>query len=266
MESFSIYWDFVKIKMKSAVEYPKAFWLMTLAKMMGWGADLIIIYLMVLRFDAVLGWSAYEMLFLYTLNATAYALAGFFMNHAFTSLPNHIRNGMFDEMLTKPVNPFFYLICKNFSYGYFGNLFALVIAMVVCIVNLQIPLNLLNLFCLLLTVLGGALVHAALFMFCAIPAFWLVKVDGLGEFRSAINGFVRYPISIYDRWIQVLLTFVFPVAFINFFPSQIFIQKSDYLGFFPWFAYCTPLVGLLLFGVGYKLFFFGMKSYSSTGS
>ena len=266
MEYISLYCDFVKIKLRRMTEYPTAFWAFTIAKMMAWAADLIIIYLMVFRFKSVLSWSAYEVLLLYSINATSYAIAGFFMYNAFHTLSSHIQMGTFDEMLTKPLNPFLYLCFKSFSTGYIGNLIATITALVVCIVKLNIRMSLINIFYFIIIIFGSALIHSGMFMFANIPVFWVIKADALSTFRFALEDFIRYPVSIYDRWIQVMLTFVFPVAFINFYPVQYFLKKDDFLGFSPALAHMTPVIGIILFTLGYMFFFLGIRNYKSTGS
>lgn len=266
MEYISLYYDFIKIKLRRMTEYPAAFWAFTIAKMSGWAAGLIVIYLMVYRFESVLGWSAYEVLLLYSMYATSYALAGFFMYNAFETLSMHIQMGTFDEMLTKPLNPFLYLCFKSFSTGYIGNLIATVTAMIVCIIKLKILMNFFNIFYLIVIIIGSALIHAGMFMFANIPVFWIVKADAVSSFRSSLEDFIRYPISIYDRWIQVMLTFVLPVAFINFYPAQYFLKKSDFLGFSPVLAHLTPIIGIIMFTLGYWFFFLGVRNYKSTGS
>lgn len=47
---------------------------------------------------------------------------------------------------------------------------------------------------------------------------------------------------LYDRWIQVMLTYVVPIAFINFYPAQYFLKKDDFLGFNPILVYLSPIV------------------------
>lgn len=266
MDYISLYFDFVKIKLKAIVEYPGAFWAETIAKVMGWAANILIIFLMIFRFESVLNWSSYEVLFLYSINATSYALAGFFMYHSVGRLPEHIQMGTFDEMLTKPVNPFFYLCAKGFSTGYIGNLCSSIPAIIICIIKLDLSMNLLNICHLVVVVIGAALIHSSLFMLTNIPAFWIIKSDALSSFRWVLDDFIRYPISIYDRWIQIMLTFIFPVAFINFYPAQAFLRKGDLLGFSSIFVYLTPAIGIILFALGYMSFFMGIRHYKSTGS
>ncbi len=81
---------------------------------------------------------------LFGLNSAAYAIAGTFFYHACTCLPNHIRDGTFDEVLTKPVNCFVYLSAKHFSIGYFGTFLSSVGIMVFCFLKLGTPFTLLG--------------------------------------------------------------------------------------------------------------------------
>jgi len=247
-------------------EYPTAFWAETFSKMIGWAANLIVIYLMVLRFETISNWSAYEVLLLYSMNATAYSLSGFFMYNAFGGLSQHIQMGTFDEMLTKPVNPFLYLCFKGFGTGYIGNLISTLTALVICFMKLNISLSFLSVIYFLIIIFGSTLIHSGLFMFTNIPVFWFVKNDALLSFRWALDEFIRYPVSIYDRWIQILLTLFIPMAFINFFPIQFFLKKQDFIGFNPIIVHLTPVIGLVLFFSGYLFFFWGIKHYKSTGS
>ena len=115
-------------------------------------------------------------------------------------------------------------------------------------------------------IIGAFLIQCSLFMFANVPCFWMVKVDSLQNLKGNLSDFIQYPISIYQRWIQILLIFVFPVAFISFFPVQTFLHKTDFVGLSPIVCYLSPLVGALLFFLGYRFFLFGIKNYKSTGS
>jgi ABC-type uncharacterized transport system, permease component len=262
----NLYLEFIKIKLRAMTEYPVAFWTDTFAKMIGWAANLAVVFLMVFNFKKILGWSSYEVLLLFAINATSYALAGFFMFNAFGMLPMHIQMGTFDEILTKPINPFFYLCFKGFATDYIGNLIATVIAVIICIVKLDITMSLINILYLVVIIIGAALIHCGMFMFASIPVFWLIKADALLSFKWALDQFIIYPISIYDRWIQIMLTFVFPIAFVNFYPLQYFLKKGDLSGFSPVIAYLTPVIGIILFTLGYLFFNAGIRNYKSTGS
>jgi ABC-2 type transport system permease protein len=266
MRDAALYWDFIKISLKKNIEYPGAFWSHVIAKMAGWAADLALVFLIVWRFDHVLGWSMYEVLFLYSLNVITYALAGVTMFAPFRYLPRLIQDGSFDEILTKPMNPFLYLIFRNILTGYLGNIIVGVVALALSLSMLGLSLSLLGLLHLLLVLAGGTLIQASMFIFTAVPAFWFVKADSFVAMRGALEDFTKYPLSIYDKWIQVLLTVVIPFGFVSFYPAQYFLAKHDFLMFHPVFQYLSPVVGLLLMALAYGFFTVGLRHYKSTGS
>ncbi|MEO1088650.1 MAG: ABC-2 family transporter protein, partial [Acidobacteriota bacterium] len=81
-----------------------------------------------------------------------------------------------------------------------------------------------------------------------------------------VRSFIVYPISIYDNWIQVLLTLVLPFAFVSFFPAEHFLGKPESSIFPAVFQFGTPLVGLIFFLLAYRLWSSGVDGYQSTGS
>lgn len=266
MEYILLYIEFIKIKLKGMFEYRNAFLWTSLAKATGWAADFMIIWVMLNQFQDLGGWSTYEVMLLYSLNVTSYSLAGFFLFHPCTKLSQRIRNGEFDEILTKPLNSFLYLVCREFSTGYFSNLAVSITVLCICISKLNIPLTPINIALLILVSIGGALIQGAAFIFTSVPAFWIVQNSALMNIVNNLKSFVRYPVSLYNKGIQILLTLVIPYAFINFYPAQIFLKKNDFMMFHPVFQYLTPIVGLLLFAGGYLFWQLGISHYKSTGS
>jgi ABC-2 type transport system permease protein len=65
--------------------------------------------------------------------------------------------------------------------------------------------------------------------------------------------------------VQVILTFILPYGFINFYPAQLFLGKDDYL-FHPSLPYATLPVGLGLFSLAYRFWRYGINRYQGTGS
>jgi ABC-2 type transport system permease protein len=79
--------------------------------------------------------------------------------------------------------------------------------------------------------------------------------------------FSRYPISIYQRGVRVVLAFVLPFAFMNYFPATYLLHKSeDGLHLNPGVGLLTPLVGVLVFALGYAFWRAGIDRYQGTGS
>jgi ABC-2 type transport system permease protein len=248
------------------LEYRGEYFVRTLSKIIAWSTGFIMVMVLLTRFQAVGGWTVYEVLFLYALNMLTHSLAGTFFMNSFENLPRNIRQGVFDGVLTKPVSPLFYYVCTNVSAGYTSNYVIGVSVLVVCFAKLSIPVTLLNIVWLIAVILGGCLIQAAGFILTNVPAFWILKSESLMTlFFDDVKSFLQYPITIYAVGIQVLVTFVLPYAFISFYPAQYFLGREDAL-FHPLFQYLTLPVGALLYFVAVKVWNIGINRYNSTGS
>ncbi|GAA3413640.1 ABC transporter permease [Paenibacillus hodogayensis] len=266
MEYVSLYWRFIRIRLKGIAQYRGAFWLNSLSKASLWIVEVFLIWVLVDRFKSIAGWGPYEVMLLYALNLGSYALAGFFFYHPFTSLPRRIQTGEFDEMLTKPLNPFLYLLSREFSTGYFSNLTVALAVMIFCFRRLDLTLGVTDALFLALVLLGGALIQAAAFVYTAVPAFWMVQNNSLVSLIFDLKDFVKYPITAYHWIVQIVLTLVVPFAFINFYPAQRFLGKVDEGLFHPVFQFMTPVAGMVLFAGEYAFWKIGIRQYHSTGS
>ncbi|MBP9839264.1 MAG: ABC-2 family transporter protein, partial [Proteobacteria bacterium] len=74
--------------------------------------------------------------------------------------------------------------------------------------------------------------------------------------------FGRYPISIFNRVIQTILTCIVPFAFVAFYPATHFLNHSGYQVF----CYATPIVSIVCIFVARYFWEIGVANYSSTGS
>lgn len=266
MYYIGLYCKFVKIRLKAMVEYRgETFWT-ALAQAAGYFAEFAVIWIMVNQFVTIGAWNAYEIMLLFALNLLTYALAGSFFYRTCTQLPERIRTGTFDEVITRPTNPLLYLTCSGFLYGYISHITVSVVMLCICFAKLGISLTISRFLFFILAILGGALIQSSLFLFTAVPAFWTVKTDAISSLIWNGRDFIKYPISIYNKFVALILTFILPVAFINFYPAQYFLSKDDFMMFHPVFQYLTPAVGLLLFFLAYRFWLFGIKNYKSTGS
>ncbi|MEA4824746.1 MAG: ABC-2 family transporter protein [Clostridiaceae bacterium] len=266
MNYFGLYMDFVRIRLRTMVEYRAETIWTGVAQAAGYLAEFAVLWVMIDRFGTIGAWNPYEIMLLYALNLFAYALAGSFFYRTSNRLPGYVRTGSLDEVLTKPTNPLLYLTCSGFLYGYFSHMIVSVIVLVICFTGLGIVLTAAKLGFLILTLIGGALIYSAVFLFVAVPSFWIVKTDAIGALLWSGRSFVQYPVSIYNKAIQIVLTVILPYAFINFYPAQFLLSKNDFMMFHPVFQFLSPAVGALLFFLAYRFWISGIKHYNGSGS
>lgn len=266
MRYLSVYSRFVKLSLLSISQYRATFIMGVVSQLCSFAAELILLQILISKFKEIGGWSSYEVLLLYSINLSAYAWAAFFLNNPSSRLPQMIKDGSFDEVLTKPLNHFLYLISREFNNGYVAHVLISTFMIIVCFIQLGISFTLTNVVFLVITIFSGALIQGAGFLLTSAPAFWFVESSGIRSvFFFEMKKFISYPISIYNKAVQVTLTFVLPYAFISYYPAQLFLDNKDFL-FHPGFQYLSPLVGILLFALSYLIWIKGLNKYQSTGS
>jgi ABC-2 type transport system permease protein len=251
---------------QSQMAYRRSLFMMYVQQVFGRTIELASLWIVLSRFREVRGWTFYEIIFLYLLNLLSYGLASLFVG-PIARLDDMIRQGTFDGLLVRPLSPLLHLIARGLRLIFLGHLVLSGILFALCSAHLDIRWNVLTGFWLFLVVIGAALIQWSIMMIAGTTSFWFVRSRALVLTTIySVRGFVEYPITIYDRWLQVLLTFVIPYAFVNFYPAQHFLGKAGQTVFHPAFQYGTPVVGAAMFLLACGFWRFGVNHYQSTGS
>ena len=119
-----------------------------------------------------------------------------------------------------------------------------------------------------LVAIGGALIDFGIQLAITTAAFWVIRIDTLRwVVMSLEQDFSRYPISIYSRGVRVVMAFIFPFAFMNYFPATYLLHKVESgLQLNPAVGLLTPIVGAVWLVAAYLLWRVGLNKYQGTGS
>jgi ABC-2 type transport system permease protein len=185
----------------------------------------------------------------------------------FLTLLEYVREGRFDRFLVRPLDALFQVLTVPQQIVPDGLVLG-VATLAVATVAANVRVDWLFLVFVPLVVFGGALIDLGISLAVATCSFWLVRVDTLRwVVMSLEQDFTRYPISIYTRGVRIVLTFVLPFAFMNYFPATFFLQKADTgLHFNPAIGLLTPAIGLAWLAVAYAFWLVGLRHYQGTGS
>jgi ABC-2 type transport system permease protein len=218
------------------------------------------------QFPSLNGWDFKESAFMYGLWMLGHSLN----NTVFASVrnvPEFVREGRFDRFLVRPLDTFFQTI--TVPQQIFPD--ELILAIVYfCVVTAYSQVHVDAIFVLYvpLVALGGALIDAGIALAIAAASFWFVKIDALTWVMMSLEqDFSRYPISIYSRGVRVVMAFIFPFAFMNYFPATYLLHKVESgLQLNPAVGLLTPIVGAVWLGAAYLLWRVGLNKYQGTGS
>ena len=204
------------------------------------------------------GWNFFEVLLMQSVFTLSSGLAQIMFHGVLWSTLQHIREGSYEIVLLRPLNPLFFLIASNFdpeSAGLIigsGALFAFSLAHTGIASLAAIPQ-------FLLLFAGGFAVMAGMQMIMAATAFKWVGNSRIPEIFDSIMTFGKYPVTIFPAVIKSITTFVIPVAMIGFFPASALLGRLDPAAFFA----VVPCVLFMLFGIW--LYQYMVKLYEGVG-
>jgi ABC-2 type transport system permease protein len=262
-----LYFRYVVLQLKAEMEYRATFSPGIIMQMFGYISGFFTIWILFSKFNSIGDWGFYEVAFLYSLNLITYSISSAILWSPMMNIETKVQQGDFDGILCKPINPLLHLIGTEFNYIFLSNIAIAFVMLGITFSGLQIVWTFANVIWLIVVILGGALIQGAILIMSGSISFWFIKSNSIvSTFIYGIRGFINYPITIYSVGIRVLLTFIIPYAFVNFYPAKFFLDKTGDDMFFSNFKFGTPIVGIIMLILAILIWNAGVKKYESTGS
>jgi len=266
METIRIYLTLFATSIKARMEYKASFLFYIFAIMTFYIGQIGLLFVLLNRFHQIKGWTMGEMVFLYSLHAFAYGLT----NLIFSQLINFdkmVVDGEFDRVLVRPLSPLGQIIFSKFEISTVAHLIIGFTALYFGTHLAGIEWTLRKILLFPVIVGGGVLIAGGIRLTVTAVAFWTLRNRSLVHtviFSS--KEFINYPVNIYNMGMQFFLTFIFPIAFINFYPAHFFLDRSGEGLLHPALEMGTPIVGIIVFIVSVFTWKVGVNHYQSTGS
>lgn len=251
---------------RAAAQYPISMILLSLATAVVTALDLAAIVMMFAHTPSISGFTAPEVLFLYGTSGLSFALADILLGSA-DRLGQHVRLGTLDAMLVRPVSPLVQVATEEFSPRRLGKLIPVVAVLVVAVPRLDVSWTPARVALVPLMILSGTAIFAALWVLTAAVQF--VVVDGHQATKAVTYGggfLTQYPLSVYGREFVRALTWMIPLAFVNWQPSLYIFDRPDPLGLPTAFRFASPAVAAVVCGLAALAWRSGLRHYRSTGS
>lgn len=267
MDTIKLYKRFIIVYLKNQMEYRFTFFADMFMQVFTFIIVYLNIWILLNKFHTLQGWTYYEIMLLYNMNFFSYGLSGLFIWTPMRQLEGMVKQGTFDSILIRPINPFLYLLARQFNHVFLGNIILSIAVFYVCFSSLVIHWTITKAVWFAVVLTGAFLIQSAIMILGGCVSFWIVKSTSLIDISIySFRMFANYPIKIYKNWIQVILTFIIPYAFTSFYPVQYFLNKSEGALFHPVFQYATPVIGVALFTFSYFVWNLGINRYQSVGS
>lgn len=208
------------------------------------------------------GFSLREVMFLYGTGGVSFAVADMLFGNV-ERLSQHIRAGTFDTMLIRPVSPFVQMAADGFGAHRIGRL-----AQAVIVLGLALPVvPWSRAWMVPVMIVCGVAIFTAVFTLGAALQFVLVDAPELANaFTYGGVTLTQYPLSVYGDQLVRGVTYIVPLAFVNWQPALYVLGQPDPMGLPGWLRFAAPLAALLLSAVAALAWRAGIRRYRSTGN
>ncbi|WP_411151860.1 ABC transporter permease [Streptomyces sp. A30] len=251
---------------RSTMAYRASFVMTTVGNFAATALDFVAILLMFSQVDALGGYPLPEVAFLYGLSSVSFGLADLAIG-SMDRLGRRVRDGTLDTLLVRPAPVLAQVAADRFGLRRLGRVTQGALVLGYALIELDLQWTPLKLVLMPVMVLGGAGIFCAVFV--AGAAFQFVAQDA-SEVQNAFTyggtTLLQYPPTIFAQDLVRGVTFVLPLAFVNWVPAAYVLGRPLPLGLPGWTAFASPLVAAVccaLAGVAWRT---GLRSYRSTGS
>jgi len=251
---------------RSTMAYRASFAMTTFGNFAATALDFVAILLMFSQIDSLGGYSLPEIAFLYGLSATAFGFADLALG-SMDRLGRRVRDGTLDTLLVRPAPVLAQVAADLFALRRLGRITQGLIVFGYAVAALDISWTPLKVLMIPLALLSGGAIFSAVFV--AGAAFQFVAQDASEVQNSFTYGgqtLLQYPPTIFAKDLVRGVTFVVPLAFVNWLPALYVLGRPYPLDLPTWTAFAPPLVAAgccALAGVAWRA---GLRSYRSTGS
>ncbi|MEV0588835.1 ABC-2 family transporter protein [Nonomuraea sp. NPDC050310] len=249
---------------RAAVAYPASFALMTVFGFLVAGLDLVAILIIFANTTSLAGFSREEVLFLYGTASLAFSVADTLFSNV-DRISQKIKDGSFDVILLRPVSAWVQACTDRFFPARIGRIlqaggvlgYAVAHAGIVPERSWLVPVM----------VVGGIAIFGALWTLAGSVQFVLTDApEVVNAFTYGSGTLVQYPLTVYGRDLVRAVTYVLPLAFVNWLPGLYVLGRADPAGLPSWTAFLSPVVAAALCLVAGLAWRQGIRHYRSTGS
>lgn len=257
----SLIWEYMKNYMKTRLTYRADFWVEVLSDLLFQATNLIFILVVFQHTKTLGGWTELEVVFVYGYFMIPYGIFSCFVN-LWGFSERYIIKGEMDRIMTRPAFSLFQVFLENIDPpSIIGSIVGAVI-MGTCWAQLGIPFGIVEFLVLLVMVIGSFMIYTGIYTALTAISFFSDAPTGILPLMFNIQGYGRYPITIYNRLIQVVLTWILPFAFVGVYPAAYFLDHEITKSF----ALLTPVVGIVCLTAGVLFWNYGVRKYRGAGS
>lgn len=251
---------------RSTLTYRTSFVMTAVGNFALTGLEFVGILLMFSQVDRLGGYSLTEIAFLYGTSGAAFGLADLCAG-SLGRLGTRVRDGTLDAFLVRPAPVLAQVAADRFALRRLGRFAQGLAVLVWSLAALDVAWTPVKVLLVPLLLVSGAGIFVAVFL--AGAAFQIVAQDAAEVQNAATfggNAMLQYPPTVFGDNLLRGVTFVLPLAFVNWLPALYILGRPYPLALPQWFAFAPPLVAVAALAVAGLAWRAALRAYRSTGS
>lgn len=255
-----LYYLFLKQNIKVILEYRIDFIIGALSTILEQTVGILFIWILFENITNINGWTFYEIVFVYSMLTVSMSIEHTFFENLWMLGEGYIRNGKFDGIMVRPVNPLFHVISDKIQQDGIGRFIIGIYLLVYSIAKLNIHPSFSNIIMIFIFIISGACIFVGISIALSTTAFYFVNNVAIMWGIFQFNEFASYPIDIFNKYIKFFITWIIPYAFASYYPANYFLNKG-----YKNLSYIAPLVAIMILFISIKIWNIGLKKYNSAG-
>jgi viologen exporter family transport system permease protein len=256
---FALYFaQYAKVRLEYKGDFFIAFFSSMAATVLGFGFVLVLFT----KIPRLQDWSFYEILFLYGFSLIPLGLFNVVSWNLYQFGDIYVIQGKFDRILLRPVDTLFQVLFEKFRIESLQEVITGSAVVFISVKHLGIPWPADDYLWFILMVASGAVIYLAVFLILTAVSFWFEDRVGIVPPVFNMLTFGRYPLTIYNVFIQFMLSWIIPFGFASFYPTTHFLGRTAFNTYF----YLVPVVATAFLMLAVFVWNRGVENYSSTGS
>ena len=205
-------------------------------------------------------WNLYEICILFGMAMIPEAIGQCFFDSVW-NIGTCIREGTLDKFIVRPLPVIMQLLCNRYS---FQAVITIISGGAIICYGVHygtIPFTIGKGFILILFIVLGTIINTSIYLIFNSLNFWIIQGNDIAYLILTIRQFAKYPLNIFPTIIRIIISYVFPFAFVSYYPTLYLIGKGNKL-----IPIYTILMGILIVLIASFIWNRGIKNYNSTGT
>jgi ABC-2 type transport system permease protein len=250
------------VHLRASVEYRGDFWIGVAGATFYQLSYLIFLTVFFSHVDQIAGWTLWQVAMLFGLAGLPRGLVEMLGDGSWT-LKHMVNTGTFDRVLVRPLSPALQTISSMGGIHGLGQAIPGLVLLILGALLGGVTWTPGLLLFVIITILSSTVLLGALTLMANLVCFWEPSARSqIPIMYLMLVDFAKFPLDIFNRVIQVLVTVIAPFAFVSYFPALVLLDKPTS---WQWLGYLSPLVTIAVVAAVARLWVVALRRYQGVG-